>query len=322
MGADVSVLIVSYNTGALLVRCLESLATSAAGVATEVIVVDNASTDDSVASVKGGFPDVQVVEAGVNQGFARAVNAAAARATGEYLLLLNPDTVVFDGAVHNLLAFARANPAYGVYGGRTERADGTLEPSSCWGQPTLWSHVCFGLGLTTAFRRSRLFDPESLGTWRRDTVRTVGVVTGCLLMLRRETFEQLGGFDARYFMYGEDVDLCMRARGQGWDPVITPDATVVHHVGAASSNWANKFVLVLTGKVTLATTHWTGWRRRLCLSMIDLGVALRAVLDVLSKAVRPGRPRRSDWPALWRRRGEWRSGYPAVDAAGLAPERP
>jgi GT2 family glycosyltransferase len=110
-------------------------------------------------------------------------------------------------------------------------------------------------------------------------------------------------------MYGEDVDLCLRARRTGWRPVITPDASVIHHVGASSSNWTNKCVLLLTGKATLANSHWAGWRRQLCLTMLDLGIALRALGDWITRTFRPNRTRTSDWPEVLRRRPEWRSGY-------------
>ncbi|TFE30470.1 glycosyltransferase family 2 protein [Frankia sp. B2] len=313
MGVDVSILIVSYNTGAMTAACLESCAATSDGLATEMIVLDNASTDDSVSIIRDRFPSVNLIEQRTNLGFGRAVNLAASQAKGEYLLLLNPDTVVLPGAVANLLDFARANPRHGIYGGRTLGPDHTVDPRSCWAVPTVWSHVCFGLGLSTAFRRSALFDPESMGPWPRDTVRTVGVVTGCLLLIPRALFEQLGGFDSRFFMYGEDVDLSIRARRAGLDPVITPAAVVVHHGGASSAGWADKHVLVMTGKVTLARTHWTGWRRTVCLAMLVLGVALRAALATVIG--RPAGTGSGGWRVVWTRQADWRAGYPPLPPA-------
>lgn len=311
MTVEVSVLVVSYNTAELTVRCLESVLAEPAGVEIEIIVVDNASTDGSPDAIRDAFPAVRLIESATNLGFGRAVNLAASHAGGDYLLLLNPDAVVLDRAVAEILTFARRNPACGLYGGRTLRPDGSVDPSSCWGAPSLWSLACFGVGLSTMFHGSRIFDPESLGRWQRDSVREVGVVTGCLLLVSRGLFERLGGFDPRFFMYGEDTDLSMRARAAGYRPTIVPTAAIVHHVGASSSNWAAKHVLVLRGKTTLARKHWTGWRQRLCLAMIVLGVALRALADLGSGLAR-GRPRAraSDWRALWRRRRDWWPGYP------------
>jgi GT2 family glycosyltransferase len=313
MAVDVSILIISYNTCELTTACLDSLRAAPDTVTTEVVVVDNASTDDTVAVLTERYPWVRLIEQPTNLGFARAVNIAAGAATGRYVLLLNSDTVVIDDAVSRLVAFAEEHPHYGVYGGRTVRPDRTLDPSSCWGAPTLWSHLCFGFGLTTALRGSRLFDPESLGTWQRDTAARVGVVTGCLLLVRRDLFTQLGGLDPRYFMYGEDVDFSLRARAAGYDPVITPTATVVHHSGASSSRHADKTILTLTGKTTLARTHRTGWQRAFCLAMLVLGVALRAGLAMA--AGRTGRTGRGtsgnqgSWRTVWQARARWWPGY-------------
>src|SRR5947207_213624 len=183
MGPDLSILVVSYNTCQLLRDCLASVYQETGGTAFEVVVVDNASDDGSADMVATEFPAVRLFALDENLGFARATNLAADKAVGEFLLLLNPDTTVLDGATGRLLAFARRHPADGVYGGRTVRPDGTVDPSSCWGAPGLWSVSCFALGLSALFPRSRLFDPESLGRWERDSVRHVDVVTGCLMLV-------------------------------------------------------------------------------------------------------------------------------------------
>ncbi len=345
-GVEVSVLIVSYNTAELTVGCLDSLREQTRNTSYEVIVVDNASTDSSAARIRAAFPDIEVVDSGTNLGFGRAVNLAAERAKGEYLLLLNPDTVVLDDALGALLAFARAHPEHGIYGGRTLRPDGTLDPSSCWGVPTLWSLVCFGLGLSTWRKGSALFDPESLGGWRRDSVREVGVVTGCLLLVRRSVFGALGGFDPRYFMYGEDADLSVRARRADWRPVITPDATVIHHVGASSARRSDKMIMVMRAKVTFVRDHFEpGARRRSALALLTLGVAVRATLAVLTgwlqavktvKATKSlkaekkveksvetasGRtaPTADAWVGVWKARREWQPGYPPAPVTGKRP---
>ncbi len=317
MGVDVSVLIVSYNTADLTVRCLESLHEQTRGTSYEVIVVDNASTDSSATRIRAAFGDIEVVESATNLGFGRAVNLAAERAKGEYLLLLNPDTVVLDDALGALLAFARAHPGHGIYGGRTVRPDGALDPSSCWGVPTLWSLACFGLGLSTWRKGSALFDPESLGGWPRDSVREVGVVTGCLLLVPRQVFAALGGFDSRYFMYGEDADLSVRARRAGWRPVITPDATVIHHVGASSARRSDKMIMVMRAKITFVRDHFRpGTSQTAALGLLTLGVAVRAGLAVLAGRLGRTSPTADAWVGVWKARGEWQPGYPSVSANG------
>ena len=206
---DVSVVIVCYRTPTDVMRCLQSVleATAAEVVVVEVIVVDNGSGDETGASARDRFPTVRLIGLADNIGFARAVNLAATHAAGSYLLLLNPDTVMRKGAISALLACAQRHPNAGIVGGKTLTVDGDTEPSSCLGLPTTWSTLCFATGLSTILRNSATFNPEALPGWNRDDAREVGVVTGCLLLVSMEVWSRLGGFDPRFFMYGEDVDL-------------------------------------------------------------------------------------------------------------------
>ena len=213
--AALSILVVSYNTRELTLACLESVYAQTTDLDFEVIVVDNASEDGSAKSIADAFPQVKVIESVENLGFARANNLAARSASGEYLLLLNSDTVVLDRAINRILNFARVRPEAGIVGGRTVFADGSLNASSCHGRQTPWGLFCLGTGLAAVFRGSRWFDPESLGSWQRDTVAEVDAVSGCFLLIRRELWEKLGGFDESFFMYGEDMDLCLRAGIRG-----------------------------------------------------------------------------------------------------------
>jgi N-acetylglucosaminyl-diphospho-decaprenol L-rhamnosyltransferase len=238
------------------------------------------------------------------------MNRAAEAARGEYLLLLNPDTLVRPGTIGNLLRFARAHPEHGLYGGRTLSPDGTVDISSCWGQASLWSLFCFATMLTTFFRRSRLFDPESLGSWQRDSVREVGIVTGCLLLVPKSEWDELGGFDERFFMYGEDADLALRARKRGLRPAITPDAVVTHEVGASSSARPDKMILVLKSKATLVRKHWAPGKREFGLAMLWLGTGSRALLGALTRAHGEGS---GAWRAVWRARRQWLAGFPPAD---------
>jgi GT2 family glycosyltransferase len=299
---DLSILIVAYECRDELADCLRSIERATGSSSVEVVVADNASSDGTVELVRSEFPDVRLVALSENVGFARGVNRAAEVARGEYLLLLNPDTVVHaDGGLERLLAFARANPQYGLYGGRTLWPDGTLCPGSVWGAPSLWSHACFACLLSSAFKGSRVFDPESLGRWRRDSVRRVGVVTGCLLLVSRADWDALEGFDERFFMYGEDVDLSLRAAGAGRPPVLVPSIEITHTVGVSSESRPGRKALVMKGKTTVARKHSRGARRALALGLLQLGVWIRALLRI------------EPWPDVWRARGDWVAGYPKAD---------
>ena len=229
---DVSVVIVSYKVPALLRACLASLECEVGGPSYEVIVVENASGDGTAEMVREEFPRVRLIALDENVGFGAGSNLGAAAAAGDYILLLNPDTELVGDTLDALLRYARAHPEAGLVGGRTLTPGGELDAGSCWGAQSLWSLVCFATGLSTAFRGSQVFNPESLPGWERDSAREVDVVTGCLCLVHRSVWEQLGGFDETFFMYGEDADLSARAHKLGYHPAITPEAVIVHHVGA------------------------------------------------------------------------------------------
>jgi GT2 family glycosyltransferase len=303
---EVAVLIVSYGTRERTLACVRSVLAHPPAARTEIVVVDNDSPDGSADALEAAFPGIRVLRSGGNLGFARAVNLGAAASSAEFLLLLNPDTVVRPGALPALLAYARAHPENGVYGGRTFREDGALDPSSCWGAPTLWSLACFATGLSTAFPGSRVFDPESLGRWRRDSVREVPVVTGCLLLVRRVDFERLGGMDERFFLYGEDAEFSLRAASAGLRPVIVPEAAIVHAVGASTGARGRKMTMVLAGKVTLLRSAWPPGRARIGVGMLAAGVRLRAALEAAVHR------RDRMWTHAWDHRRDWLPGYPAA----------
>jgi GT2 family glycosyltransferase len=290
--------------------CLESVHERTRGVTFEVIVLDNASADGTAEMIRSEFPHVRLVELSQNIGFAAGVNRATDEAQGEYVMMLNPDAVVHEGAVEALVRFAGENPGHGLYGGRTLWPDGTVCPGSCWGLPTLWSLSCFATLLSTIFKNSRLFDPESLGRWKRDSVREVDVVTGCMLVVPQTVWRSLRGFDERFFMYGEDADLAMRAARKGLRPIITPDAVITHKVGVSSSTRSDKLVLLLSGKATFVRKHWPTGRRHVGLALLWAGVGLRAALGKLPGPMATG----AQWIPVWRARGEWLHGYPAVRA--------
>lgn len=308
MNADVAIIIVTYNSAQQIAECLESIYQQGGRMQKEVILLDNESRDDTIAIVRTNFPQVTLLNPGRNLGFAAGVNQAADRSRADYVLLLNPDTVVLDNAIETIVRFARANPAYGLYGGRTLRRNGELEPSSCWGAPTLWSLFMFASGLSSIARSNRLFDPESLGRWKRDSVREVGVITGCFLLVARSAWAELRGFDERYFMYGEDVDLAQRARKLGYRPVICPDAGVIHDVGKSSDTPLQKQIFLYQGKCTYIGSHWKEPKRSVAMSLLRVGVMLRAAIEAAAIAVH-SRKSRSIWLDLWEGRRSWLGGH-------------
>ncbi len=304
MTADVAIVIVSYNSRAFICDCLESVFSNRRDVRQQVVVVENASKDDAAELIRAKFPDVMVLEPGRNLGFAAGVNYGARHADAEFVLLLNPDTELRGAAIDEIVGFARRHPGHGLYGGRTLRPDGSLEPSSCWGQPTLWSMAMFALGLSTMFPKSPVFDPESLGRWQRDSIREVGAISGCFLLVPKVVWDELGGFDERYFMYGEDMDLAIRARARGYRPIVCPTAELVHEIGQSSETPVHKSLLLYRGKASLVRTHWSGAAKWLGLFFLAAGTGLRAALSRFSNRAGTNR-----WLTLWRERSTWLKGY-------------
>lgn len=310
----VSILVISYNTQAMTLACLASIAAETA-LPHEVIVVDNASPDGSAAAIAAAFPDLALIASGENLGFARGNNLAAGRARGEYLLLLNPDTVVLDHAVDRLVAFAERTPQAGIWGGRTLNADMSLNPMSVFGDQTLWRLFCGASGLSAALPESPIFNAERYGGWARDSEREVDVVQGCFFLIRRSLWDRLGGFDPSFVMYGEEADLCLRARRLGARPRMTPEAAIIHYAGASSSRRSDKAVLVFKSRITLARRHLAAWRRPAGVFLLrawplgrKLGAALAARLTG-----RPGAAAAAaHWDAVWRARAAWRDGFPAL----------
>lgn len=309
---DVSIIIVSYNTRDMT---LEAIRSARAGTKTphEIIVVDNASTDGSAEAIAEAFPDISLMAQNENLGFARANNLAAEQAKGTFLLLLNPDTVVLDDAIDQLLAFARACPEAKIWGGRTLHGDGSLNPTNCYAHMSIWTLSCRVTGLTAIFPGSLLFNPETYGTWSRDSEREVDIVTGCFLLIKRTFWARLGGFDPDYVMFAEEADLCLRARALGARPRVTPKAQIIHFVGQSEKIRARRQVMVLKGKTTLIRRHFPPWNRPVGLMLLTLWPWTRMIATgVLARLTGAERHRDAHvtWREIWSRRGEWQPGYP------------
>jgi GT2 family glycosyltransferase len=209
------------------------------------------------------------------------------------------------------MRFAKDHPTAGLVGGRTLRPDGEPDPGSAWGKPTVWSTVSFGLGLSRIFKGTSWFDPEAIPDWDRSTPREVGVVTGCLVFISREVWDELGGFDTDFFMYSEDTDLSMRAWEAGYRPMITPEAVITHVVGASSSIPTNRRVMVLKGKSTLFRKHFRAPVDRLLIVLLACGVGVRALMALGVRFISRGRKGNAEmsWVGAWKRREEWLAGW-------------
>lgn len=239
---DLSVVTVNYRSLDHLLECLASIPAAAPGLAFETVVVDNEQGSGVRAALSQRFPEVRVVESGVNVGYARAVNRGILETGGELVLVLNPDCVLRPGALRTLADHLHAHPRAAVAGPKILNPDGTLE----------YSARSFPTHLTFLFNRysllTRLFpaNPFSrrylLTDWDHDSVRAVDWMSGACLLVRRSAIEKVGPMDEAFFMFNEDVDWCRRMKMAGFDVVYVPDAVAVHHVGASRRKVAAKVI--------------------------------------------------------------------------------
>ncbi|MBN1217560.1 MAG: glycosyltransferase family 2 protein [Anaerolineae bacterium] len=240
---DLSIIIVNWNTRDLLAQCLASVLAdiqASPHLQVETLVVDNASTDDSVRMLQEQFPWVQLIENKKNAGFASANNQAICHSTGRYVLLLNPDTTVKPGTLTILHRFMDTHPQVGAIGARLLNPDGTLQ-TSCYPTPTLSRELwrLFHLDVVRPYGVYRMND------WDLAIPHQVQVIQGAALMLRRKALNQVGLLDDKYFMYTEEVDLCHRIQTAGWLLYWVPQAQVVHYGGQSTQQIAAEMFLCL-----------------------------------------------------------------------------
>lgn len=248
---ELSVVIVNYNTRRDLENCLESIYSGAPDSRFEVSVVDNDSRDGSADMVEARFPHVRLIRAGANLGFSRANNLALRESQGEFVLLLNPDTIVTPHAFHKVIAFLRRTPEAGMAGCRLQKADGTLDLACRRSFPSAFDGFCRASGLSRLFPKSRLFARYNLTYLPEDEVAEVEAVNGAFMLARREAVCDVGLLDEDYFMYMEDLDWCFRFRQKGWKIFYVPEAIVIHLKGQAGKSVSNRMIPEFFRSMTL-----------------------------------------------------------------------
>jgi GT2 family glycosyltransferase len=230
---DLSICVVSWNTRTDLEQALTSVLDAPHQLSIQTVVLDNASHDGSADMVRRRFPLVTLIESVHNLGFAQGYNTAARHAAGRHLLLLNPDTVVKPGAPEALVEFLDAHPEAGAAGPRLLNSDGSLQ-FSCRRFPTPIAALLRNTALGRLVGRNRFSDAYLMADWDHKSSRQVDWISGAAMCIRREAWEEVGGFDEGFFMYAEDMDWCLRAHALGWQVHYLPEASIVHHIGRSS----------------------------------------------------------------------------------------
>lgn len=300
-----SIIIVNWNSAACLRECLRSLARHAPEEDTEILVLDNGSFDGSHALVATEFPGVGFVQLAHNLGFARANNLGAARTTGEHLLFLNPDTLLHEDTPALLADCLDADPRRGAAGGRVLNRDGSLQTSCVQSFPTLLNQALDSRWLRARCPRSRLWGNAVLESPPPHPV-AVEALSGACLAVRRTAFEHVGGFTERYFMYGEDIDLCRKLHDAGWQVAFTPATSLIHLGGESSRKSPGNFSVLMQRQ---AMQHYFELHRgpviaQLYRALMGLAALARLLLLALAPQGDTTDARRK-WRAVFR----WSTGF-------------
>jgi GT2 family glycosyltransferase len=274
-----SVIIVNYNVCYFLEQALLSVRTAAEhlGQPVEVFVVDNNSADNSVAMVRARFPEVILIENPDNPGFSVANNQALRRATGQYQLLLNPDTLVEEDTFRRCCAFLDEHPTCGGLGVQMLDGQGRFLPESKRGLPTPKVAFYKIFGLAWLFPRSRTFGRYHLGYLNPTQAHQVAVLSGAFMLLRKAALDQVGLLDEDYFMYGEDIDLSYRLTRGGWQNWYYPGARIIHYKGESTKRTSVNYVFVFYRAMAIfAHKHFAPGRAGLFATLINIAIWLRA----------------------------------------------
>ena len=231
---DVSVIIVNHNVKYFAEQCLRSVEAATGSLSVEVFLVDNGSTDGSVEYLKPRFPDVEFIEPGENLGFGKGNNLALKRAQGRFLLILNPDTLLGEDSLEKLIDYLDVHPEVGAAGPKILTREGCFDVTSKRGFPTPWVAFCRLSGLSRLFPRSKVFGRYDLLYLSPDEHAEVDSLDGACMMIRKEAYRKVGGFDEDFFMYGEDLDLCYRINQAGYRIHYAPVTKIVHFKGESS----------------------------------------------------------------------------------------
>jgi len=272
-----SIVILCWNDIKVIGPCLRSIYSTTHSTDFEVIVSDNGSTDGSIEQIRREFAQTQVIENGVNLRFAKGNNVAIRASRGEYVLILNPDTVIHEGTLDGIVQYADRHPEAGAFGCRVECADGSYQPCV---RPlhTIRSEWIAALGLGKLAHLSDWFHPGIYVNWNGETERTAGWLAGCFILVRGELLKRLGGFDEQFFYYYEDADLCRRIWETGYSILYTPKYSITHLGGQSTVNRFDRLAFALDGEITRYLYYYKyggdrGARR--CRTVALVGLAIR-----------------------------------------------
>jgi len=294
---DLSVIIVNYKTSDVTSQAVQSVLDHPGDLNLEVIVVDNDSQDGSVEALRAAFPDITVLATGHNGGYAWGNNVGIRQAKGRYLLVLNPDALVYDGTLERAVSYMQNNPDVGILGGHVSLENGTQQPTLF--REVSLSKLVWGLVVPNRIlRNSRLFGDQRYASLSRDSAQDVEVVAGCFMMIAREVVEKVGMMDDRFFMYSEESEWCWRVRQAGLKVRYNPDVRLMHY-GAVSTGQTSPWKSVEIAKGQILFLRFTrgpvaAWLGTGLMALADL---LRAIWFLPLSLIRPNHSGAQAWRA-------------------------
>lgn len=284
---DISLVIVNYNVKEFLANLLTSVNTARAGLNLEIFVVDNNSSDGSIPYLKRRFPDVTYIENRENTGFGRANNQAIKLARGKYTLLINPDTLIKEDTLRVMYDHMEAHPNTGAAGCKILNPDGTFADESRRTVPTPWSALGKVLGLASLFPKSKLFASYYMNWLDEDTLSEVPVISGSFMFFKTDVLRDLGGFDERFFMYGEDIDLCYRLTNTGMVIDYVPSTSIIHYKGESTKKDNIDYIIIFNKALyQFFEKHYSYSYTLLFRLIIVSGIIFRGVIGYLKTLIR------------------------------------
>ncbi|UEG50825.1 glycosyltransferase family 2 protein [Ferruginibacter lapsinanis] len=275
---QLSIIIVNYNVKLLLAQCLDAVLKACANINAEIFVVDNNSTDGSKDFFTGKFPSVQFIWNNSNVGFAKANNIALKRATGEYILFLNPDTIIPEDSLHKCIAFSKTKPTLGGLGVHMVDGNGNFLKESKRAFPSPLTSFFKLMGLANLFPHSKIFAKYHLGYLDEHSNHEVDVLCGAFMFHPKKVLDKVGSFDEQFFMYGEDVDLSYRIQKAGYKNYYFAETSIIHFKGESTKRGDLNYVKHFYGAMSIfVKKHYGGGKYRLFSIFIHVAIWLRAV---------------------------------------------
>jgi GT2 family glycosyltransferase len=281
-----SIVIVNYNVKYFLEQCLHSLEAASGELQPEVFIVDNNSVDGSVRMVREKFPEVHLIENNTNTGFSSANNQAIRLCSGEYILLLNPDTLVEADTLTRVVRFMDEHPDAGGLGVKMLDGKGKFLPESKRGLPTPAVAFYKVFGLSALFPKSKTFGRYHLGYLDKEKTHRVDVLSGAFMLLRKHALDKTGLLDENFFMYGEDIDLSYRITKAGFSNYYYPETRIIHYKGESTKKSSLNYVfLFYNAMIVFAKKHFSKENARLFSLMINLAIYFRAMISIINRFV-------------------------------------